>query len=216
MVAETRSSPPIRITGTVIASGVSYDDFWGGFEGVRAEWVRGNVIEIAGADEKHDALARFLDNLFQAYLEAAGGGHVVQEPVLMRVLPDVTRAPDIQVLLPASVERLCGKAVDGPADLVVEIVSPGSQRADRVEEYDEYERGGVSEHWIIDPAFHEALFYQRGADGLFERAAPDAQGVYACGVLPRLRLPAALLWQDALPGVREVVQMVDSMLSAGA
>lgn len=215
MVAETRSNAPIRTTGTVIASGVSYDDFLGGFEGVRAEWVKGDVIEMAGVDEKHDAIARFLDNLFQAYLEAAGGGRVVQEPVLMRVLPDVTRAPDIQVLLPASVERLRDKAVDGPADLVVEIISPGSQRIDRVEKYDEYERGGVGEYWIIDPAFHEALFYQRGADGLFERVAPDAQGVYTCSVLPKLRLPVALLWQDALPGVRDVVQMVDNMLSAG-
>ncbi len=216
MVAETPNSAPTRAAGTVIASGVSHDNFLAGFEGVRAEWVKGDVIEMVGADEKHDALSGFLRILFSAYLEAAGGGRVVQESVLMRILPDVTRMPDIQVLLPASVERLRGKAVDGPADLVVEIVSPGSQRIDRVEKYDEYERGGVGEYWIIDPAFQEALFYQRGADALFERIAPDAQGVYACDILPRLRLPVALLWQDTLPGVREVVQMVDSMLSAGA
>lgn len=57
---------PIRATGAVIASGVSYYDFLAGFEGVRAEWVKGDAIEMAGLDEKHDAPAQFLDNLFEA------------------------------------------------------------------------------------------------------------------------------------------------------
>lgn len=204
---------PIRISGEIIASGVAYEDFLNGYEGMRVEWVDGEVVQMPGVDERHDAISRFIDNLFEAYLEAVGGGRVVQDPVLMRFL-SYSRAPDVQVLLPESLPKLQGKQVVGAADLVVEIVSPGSQRIDRVEKYDEYERGGVREYWIIDPSYHEALFFQRGADEMFERIPPDADGVYHSAVLPHLRLKVAALWQDTLPGVREVIALVDEMLNA--
>jgi Uma2 family endonuclease len=123
---------PIRTSGEMIATNVAYEHFLNGFEGMRVEWVNGHVILMAGVDEKHDALTRLLDNLLEAYLEAAGGGRVVQEPVLMRFLA-----------------------------------------------------------------------YSR---------TPDHDGYYRSRVLPRLRLKVELLWRDELPGVREVVALVDEML----
>jgi Uma2 family endonuclease len=41
--------------------------------------------------------------------------------------------------------------VNGAPDLVVEVISPGSIRRDRVDKKDLYERYAVKEFWLIDP-----------------------------------------------------------------
>ncbi len=72
----------------------------------------------------------------------------------------------------------------------------------------------MREYWIFDPHFREALFNQLDENGQYQRIDLDENGVYHSKVLDRLRLPVALLWQEPLPGVREIVQMVEAMLAS--
>lgn len=210
-VTQTRDT--VLISGEVLAEGMSYDVFLSQFDGQHVEWVNGVVLRTASITERHDALTRFLATLFQAYLELTGGGRILQDPMVMRLEPvGSARAPDIQILFPEKFGFLKENQVVGPADLVVEVVSPGSHRRDRVEKFAEYERGGVPEYWIIDPIYREALFYHLGQDGLYERRTPDSDGVYHCAVLTRFRLKIDLLWREELPGVFETTRLVEAML----
>lgn len=200
------------IHGEIIASGVSLEDFLEGYEGQHVEWVDGEVVQMPGIDIKHTRLMRFLSTLIQLLLDATTGGEVLQDPMLM-VVEGSSRAPDIQVLLPHSAHKYHHKKVNGAADLVVEIVSTGSQITDRVDKLKEYERGGVPEYWIVDHEFEEALFFQRNSKGKFVRVAPDENGIYTSAVLPQLRLPVKILWQETLPTIRETLAMVEGMLA---
>jgi Uma2 family endonuclease len=67
-----------------------------------------------------------------------------------------TLEPDVSFI---SAERFAagprpthGQFVKIVPDLVVEILSPATSRRDRTEKKAVYERNGVTEYWIVDPA----------------------------------------------------------------
>jgi Uma2 family endonuclease len=207
------TTPEIPLYGKIIATGVSFDDFMNGYHQQRVEWVEGAVIEMPGISLKHANLSKFLLFFLQAYLEASSGGQVFQDPMLMVLPGGATRAPDLQVILPVHAHRIGQKFILGPADLVVEIVSEGSQNIDRVNKLTEYAKGGVPEYWIIDPIFNEALFYVLTDQREYQRVAP-VEGVYTSRALPKLNLPVALLWQDPLPTLAQTTALVADMLKS--
>ncbi len=57
--------------------------------------------------------------------------------------------PDLLVVCVES--KLRKGHVDGPPDLVIEVISPGSERQDRVRKLNLYAKAGVREYWIFHP-----------------------------------------------------------------
>ncbi len=200
-------------SGKVIAENVPYDDYLTGKYGRHTEWIYGVVIAMSPVSIQHGRFDGFLQDLFKWYLALSTGGEVFHDPVVMKAAPDLPgRQPDIQVVLPDHAHFIQENQVAGPANLVVEIVSPDSVKRDRGEKFDEYEKGGVQEYWILDPQRKEALFYVLGEDGLFHSRLAE-NGVYTSYVLPKLKLRVDLLWQEKLPTSPEVVEMVKQMLA---
>ena len=201
--------------GKIVAENVAYEDYLSGEYGVHAEWINGVVIAMSPIEETHDALSRFSSAIFDTYLELTGGGGVLQDPMVMKPLPNLPgRQPDLQVLLPDRMHLLKSTEVAGAANLVVEIVSPESMKRDSGDKFEEYEQGGVQEYWIVDRIHQEALFYVQGDDGLFHSRLP-VDGIYTSYVLPRLKIEVSLFWRDTFPSTREAVKMVEAMLKNG-
>lgn len=204
----------IRLSGEIVAENVSYDDFLRGSYGEHVEWYKGYVIAMAGIDQRHDALTNFFTVLLDIYLDLTGGGRCLRDPMVMRTYPNLpVRAPDIQVLLPEKLHFIQQLEVVGPADLILEIVSPGSERRDRVEKFSEYERAGVPEYWVLDHRHQEMLFYQLDDPGHYQRIDPDENGIYRSKVLKQFKLEVAVLWRENLPKGMGVVRMVEAMLA---
>ena len=201
----------LHLSGAV-ASNVSWDEYMENHAADFAEWIDGVVIKMTPVRLRHNDLSVFLLDLFREFLKRAGGGKVLISPFVMR-LAKSSREPDVQVVLPANLTRIKDTYVDGPADLVVEIISPDSDTRDRVEKFSEYQVGGVPEYWILDPIYEETLFYQRDEKGLFRRVQLDENGVYHSAVLPRLALPVEVLWRPNLPDAEETSRMVEAMLT---
>jgi Uma2 family endonuclease len=198
---------------TILARDVLYEDYLAGKYGRHVEWVNGVVIAMSPVSVPYKRLDKFLVKLFEALMEITTGGEVLGDPVVMKALPDLLgRQPDIMVILPDRFHQIQTNQVAGPANLVVEIVSPESVKRDRGVKFDEYEKGGVDEYWIVDRLRREALFYVRNAEGMYQSRLP-VDGVYTAYVLPKLRLPVELLWREEFPTVREIVAMVECMVS---
>ena len=110
---------------------------------------------------------------------ALGEVHVAPLPV--RLWPGKIREPDIFFVSKEHTDRI-GEQYFGVPDLVVEVVSPGTWRADRVEKMVEYARAGVQEYWIVDPDGGTIEVY-RWREGAYELAGRWGRGEQARSIL---------------------------------
>lgn len=62
---------------------------------------------------------------------------------------DTMVEPDISVV--CDPDKLDDIGCKGAPDLIVEILSPSTQRHDRMVKFNLYQRAGVKEYWIVDP-----------------------------------------------------------------
>jgi Uma2 family endonuclease len=187
---------------------MSYPEFlnWPG-ENQHVEWVQGQVAPMSPISKEHSDAGLFLLNLIKHFVEARNLGEVLYEPFQMKTGPDLPgRAPDILFVAKANLNRLHRSHLEGPADLVVEIISPGSRALDRGEKFYEYEQGGVPEYWLIDPDRQQAEFYQMGADRIYRLTPEDDQGCYHSRALEGLWLKVAWLWQRPMPSLLSVLK----------
>lgn len=58
--------------------------------------------------------------------------------------------PDLLMIHRSRSDIVTIRGVEGPPDLVVEIVSPGSRNRDKIKKMKIYAKYGISEYWIID------------------------------------------------------------------
>lgn len=158
-----------------------------------SEWVRGEVIAMSPVGSEQTEVAGYLIALLINYVGARGLGRVYHEPLQMR-LADSSRAPDVLVVLTPHLERVKANYLDGPADLVIEVIPPGSAGRDRGEKYYEYEAAGVPEYWLLDPRRETAEFYRLDERGVYTSFAADADGRLHSTAVPGLWIRVEWLW----------------------
>jgi len=176
-----------------------------------AEWVDGEVILLTTTAE-HQIITKFLVIAMDQYAQIRDLGLVLFAPFLIKLGPHLSgREPDVLFVAKENLHRLRGRGIEesgdllrgsrleGPADLVVEVVSPESVSRDRRDKFAEYQQAGVREYWIVDPDTQTADFYQRDAGGAFQAVPPNADGVYQSAVLAGFWLNVAWLWQRPAP-----------------
>lgn len=165
-------------------------------DSARVEWKDGEIIAYRPATEYHQQLVGLLVILVSSFVELVDAGVVHVAPFEVKLWPGgPSREPDILFIDRERLGQLTPQRFEGGPDLVVEIVSSGSARVDRVEKFIEYERAGVREYWLIDPrpGKEQADFYGLEDDGRFASLSLDDDGQFSSLVLPGLRLDPALL-----------------------
>ncbi len=172
-----------------------------------AEWVRGRTVLREPASLRHQELVRFLTQLLGLYVEERGLGRVLPAPFQMK-LADSGREPDLLFVARAREDRLRETFLDGPADLVVEILSPESAVRDREEKFREYQAAGIPEYWWVDPWLQEAAFHQLGPEGRYRTVFRGERGRYRSQILPGFWLEVGWLWQDPLPPVLPLLRRI--------
>lgn len=166
----------------------------------RAEWVDGEVIVMAAVSLDHDKGVSWARSLFEDFVEHNDLGTVHGPEVLIR-LPRLRRRrlPDVAVVLKPRAAILRPTFIDGPPDLIVEVVSPDSVARDWQKKYLEYAKAGVREYWVIDRLAGQMEAYTLKPGGRYEQI-PEAGGKLASVVLKEFYLrPAWVLgsWQTS-------------------
>jgi Uma2 family endonuclease len=177
---------------------MSYAEFLDMADGSMLEWVDGKVVPVAPAATSHQRLAVLLTSVLSIFVEQRGLGEVFAPPYQMK-LAHSGREPDLLFVAHAHADRILKTYLDGPADLVLEIVSPESKRRDRVEKRAEYEAAGIPEYCLVDPEQDRLTWYRLDEKGRYRALLPDAHGRIHSQVLPGFWLDPLWLWRQPLP-----------------
>ena len=104
---------------------------------------------------RHQIIVGRLLHLLLSYLETHPVGTVLTAPYDVLLSDTDIVQPDVLYVRNNSKAQVTEKNVQGPPDLVVEILSPGTAARDRDLKRKRYERFGVQEYWplIRDPSF---------------------------------------------------------------
>jgi len=194
---------PSRRPEKMMPHKVTYEEFlaWAD-EDTLAEWVDGEVVMYTPASDRHQDISGFLESVLRSFVEVHRLGIVRGAPFQMKL--ERGREPDLLFVASEHLDCLREAYLDGPADLVVEIISPDSVERDRGEKFYEYARGGVPEYWLIDPQMEWAGFYHLKEER-YRVAFSGKEGEYHALALPGFWLRVEWLWQEPLPAIEDVL-----------
>jgi Uma2 family endonuclease len=176
---------------------MSYQEFLAWSDDNHAEWVDGEVTRFMPPITIHQRTEGFLYQLLKLYVDLFTLGEVLNAPYEMR-LSRSAREPDILFVARENLSRITPERLEGPADLIVEIVSATSAKRDRKEKFGEYAEAGVREYWIIDPRPNRRradFFRLAPTDGGYLRFGSGADERVESSVIPGFWLRPAWLWQ---------------------
>ena len=114
------------------------------------EIINGKAVMMASPTINHIFIAGNIHTLFNVYLR---GKRCVPFPdgTTLFLESGEEYKPDMMVVCdPDKMKETDG--VHGAPDLAVEVLSPSTARNDKGRKKDAYERCGVREYWIVDPA----------------------------------------------------------------
>ena len=132
---------------------ITFQEFLASVDGVvHAELEDGEVNFTSPASVPHQELSGWLYTLLRFFVRQRRLGRVLQAPFTVRLnVSEQGREPDLLFIGTAKFAQLHSGFLDGPPDLVVEIISPESIDRDRGRKFVEYEAESIPEYWLIDP-----------------------------------------------------------------
>lgn len=121
-------------------------------DGNRYEVIDGELHVTPAPRPLHQRIATKLAIVLEPFVEHHRLGWVVTGPVDVLFGPRDYLEPDLIFLRRENEAFLSERGIEGPPDLVVEILSPSTAPRDRGIKRERYALHGVPEYWIVDAA----------------------------------------------------------------
>jgi Uma2 family endonuclease len=139
---------------------------------------------------RHQDVCLYLTMLLKSFVEVTDAGLVRDAPFEVRLNDTQVYEPDIVFLANANFDRIHETYIEGPPDIVIEVLTVDSTALDRGEKFAAYEAAGVREYWIVDPLAQKVTILE-WVDGLYEEQVYQGEAVLVSPLLPALSLTAA-------------------------
>jgi Uma2 family endonuclease len=140
---------------------LTYDDYMRlPDDGRRYEIIDGELEVSPAPAPKHQRVSGNLLVLLHAHVNEHGLGSVYHAPIAVILARDSVVEPDLVFVATGRTSIITERAIEGPPDLAVEILSPWSDQRDRFTKAELYARYGVRHYWIVDPAAHTLEMYE--------------------------------------------------------
>lgn len=144
--------------------------------GYRYELLNGCLVRGPSPSRHHQRVVAALFRQLAAFFDGLDpDGELLFAPLDVTLTSKNVVQPDI--LFVSSVRRdvMCEERIDGPCDLVVEVMSPTSRRKDRLRKLEIYRQAGIPHYWLVDPeeCMLEAFVLKEGFYTLVFVGGPD-------------------------------------------
>jgi len=171
-------------------------------EGLRAEWVDGEVIVMSPTGILHGQVQHWVHALLECYVTHFGLGEVMGPEIQIRLTRPrpQRRIPDIFFVSHDRRHIIRTNHIEGPPDMAVEIVSPDSEVRDARDKYEGYRDAGVREYWLTNPMSEHAALYVLNSGGGYD-PSPERDGWLHSSVIANFRMKPNWLWPRTRPTI---------------
>jgi Uma2 family endonuclease len=187
-------SDPLRIENE--DTHFTYADYLGWEGPERYEVIDGEAFMMSSPTVEQQAISGEIFCLFHAFLRGKPC-RVFAAPLDVRLFPeedlsdDTVVQPDILVVCDSA--KLGKASVNGPPDLVMEILSPSNSQKEMFLKFEKYLNAGVREYWVLDPEEKKVQVHVL-QDGHYLSSAYKKDAVIPVSILPPFSLDLKTLW----------------------
>lgn len=155
------------------------------------EFEDGELIEMVRPRGRHQEIIGRLFASLDAYLRQERLGKVWPE-VAVQLSPTRVYIPDLSFLLAANLGRFADDVViQGPPDLVVEVISPSTASRDKAQKLRVYHAAGVPWYWLVETESLLITEYRHTTEGYLVNQIVPPEEAFAPALFPGLSLGLA-------------------------
>jgi Uma2 family endonuclease len=167
-------------------------DYWKLPEGAPVELMRGEFVMSPAPRSVHQVIVVLLTEIFSGFSRRSGG-FALCAPADVVLSDDTILQPDL-LYISKHRKAIVGDRINGPPDIVVEVLSTGAERRDRVQKLALYAQFGVQEFWIVDPKAQNIEFLLLDAGRyMVTQSVADR---YQSPRLPEVEIDLATFWRE--------------------
>ena len=165
----------------------------------RYELIDGDLYMAAAPSWEHQDSVLGLASELRGFVRANGLGRVAIAPLDVFLSDEDVFQPDIIFVSVERLDIIHSDGVHGAPDLVVEVLSPGTERRDKTLKRERYAMFDVKEYWQADP-IAKTIVVLRARDGAFECVGEFVEGMtLATPLLPGLRVDVSEVFDYYVP-----------------
>ncbi len=166
----------------------TYADLLAWDDRTRYELYDGQPVALASPSNNHQLICMDLSRQIANYL-VGKRCKVYPAPFDVRLFEESNDAPeDVSIVVQPDISVVCdssktdGHGCKGAPDMVIEVTLPSTARYDKLLKFNLYQRAGVREYWIVDPAARVVSVFTL-ENGKYQAAAYGADSSVPVGVL---------------------------------
>ncbi|HVR95594.1 MAG TPA: Uma2 family endonuclease [Thermoanaerobaculia bacterium] len=166
-------------------------------DGKRHEIIDGEHFVAPAPTLRHQRVVFELGRRLGNFVVRRKLGQVYSSPVDVLLSRTDVLQPDVLYISRERLGIATENNLNGPPDLVVEVLSDSTRRRDEVLKLHRYSELGVPEYWILDPVRRIAKLYRQGENGLrlVAELSAEAGDVLTTPLLSGLKIPLRTLFE---------------------
>ena len=145
-------------------------------DGKRYELLEGEIVVSPSPNTRHQEVSGRLHYALHGWAQRTDAGKVFAAPCDVVLSPHDVVQPELLFIAREHRSRITADNIQGPPDLVAEILSPATAERDLDRKRRLYERHGVAKYWIVDPNARTLTVFRRRGDTLVPEPPWDRRG----------------------------------------